>query len=87
MVTVNEPQVWTLIGVFAASMGAMITLVIMTMNAKLSRIETVMDIRFDALGTRLDGMERRLDGVERKLEAIDGDVQAISRRIFGADQP
>ncbi|MGH3474587.1 MAG: hypothetical protein ACRDOT_06705 [Aeromicrobium sp.] len=68
MLEVTEPQVWTLIGVFATALFGMLTLMstmfVRLMNAK---FETV-DVRFGIL--------------EAKIDHLDRDVQAIARRVF-----
>jgi len=72
VLTVTEPQVWTLIGVFAAAMFGMITIVstlfVSVVRAEIGRL----DGRFDALTTRMDNLDR--------------DVQALMRHTFGIDR-
>ncbi len=68
----SEPQVWTLIGVFAASMFGLITLV-STMFVQVVRSEIGrLDSKFDAVNTRLDNLDR--------------DVQALVKHTFGLDR-
>lgn len=91
VLTMNEPQVWTLIGVFAASMVGVITLLMtMTnrmfqslrselqteMRAGFGRIEAVMDARFEKV-------DARFEKVETQIEHLDRDVSAIIRRDHG----
>ena len=68
VLSVTEPQVWVLIGVFAAAIGSMITLVIMTMNAKFKAVEVKFDLVIDRLD-RLDGdvnaLMKREFGIDR----------------------
>jgi uncharacterized membrane-anchored protein YhcB (DUF1043 family) len=83
----TEPQVWAIIGVFAASFFGMIGIVTTslnrTMNARFegmnSRFET-MDARFDAMQARVDS---KFDIISVKLENMDRDIQALSRHVFG----
>lgn len=72
----TEPQVWTLIGVFAAALFGMLTLM-STLFLRVIRTE------IDSLRTEMRGETRRLD---QRFDSLDRDVQAITRRIFGADQ-
>jgi len=67
MLALNEPQVWMIIGVFAAAMATMVTLVIMTIGAKLDAFGT----KLDAVGRRLDALERDMTAVMRRLFGID----------------
>lgn len=49
----NEPQVWTLIGVFAASMVGVITLVLRTMNTQFASVNRQIDSVRDELKTEI----------------------------------
>ncbi|QEE62692.1 hypothetical protein FVA74_11015 [Salinibacterium sp. dk2585] len=71
----TEPQVWVLIGVFAAAFFALIGIV--TTN-----FHRTMEARFEALSARIDG---KLDVMNLKLENMDRDIQALSRHVFGSD--
>lgn len=68
----TEPQVWTLIGVFAAAMFGMITIV-STLFVQVMRSE------FGRVGARFDAMDARIDNLDR-------DVQALMRHTFGIDR-
>jgi len=69
----NDPQIWTLIGVFAAIMLGGMTL----MTTMIMKVTT----------TAVDGlrgeMTARFDSVETKIEHLDRDVAALSRKVFG----
>ncbi|WP_254359421.1 hypothetical protein [Microbacterium hominis] len=72
MLTVTEPQVWTLIAVFAAGMFGMIT-VVSTMFVRVVRAEIGrLDTKFDLVNARLDNLDR--------------DVQALVKHTFGIDR-
>lgn len=62
MITVNEPQVWTLIGVFAAIMLGLITIITRNFTQTLSANFEVMSTKFDAVNERIDGL-----GTEMRL--------------------
>ena len=72
----NEPQVWTLIGVFAAGMFGMITIVT-TMFTRVVRSE------IHSLRVELKGDITELRGEVRN---IDRDVSALMKHTFGIDR-
>ena len=93
MITVTEPQVWVLIGVFAAAMFGMIGIVTSSFNRTLTAaiggvrteiggLRDVMDARFDAVDARFEASDAKF---EAKFEVLDRDIQALSRHVFGAD--
>lgn len=68
----NEPQVWTLIAVFAAAIFGLITIV-STLFVRVVRAEIGrLDARFDTMSVRFDNLDR--------------DVQALMRHTFGIDR-
>jgi hypothetical protein len=82
VLTLTEPQVWVLIGVFAAAifgmMGIVMTSVNRTLTASLARVDTRID------GLR-EVMEAKFDKMDAKFDLLDRDIQALSRRVFGTD--
>ena len=64
----NEPQVWTLIGVFSAAMfgllGVVSGLLVQVLRAEIGKV--TVEIR----------------ALDRKFDALDRDVQAIAREYF-----
>ena len=76
VLTVNEPQVWTLIGVFAAGMFGMITIVT-TMFTRVVRTE------IQSLRVELKGDIAELRG---EIRSIDRDVNALMKHTFGIDR-
>lgn len=97
MVTVNEPQVWTLIGTFSAAIFAMLG-VVSGMFTRLLRAEVgsvraeVGSVRAEVraeLGTVSSEIGRLSDQIEAlrrefaiKFDSLDRDVQAIALRVF-----
>lgn len=71
----NEPQVWTLIGVFATALFGVIGL----MTAMLMRIVKAGFDRVDAQFARVDA---QFEAVHVKFDHLDRDIQAIARRVF-----
>jgi flagellar capping protein FliD len=82
VLTLTEPQVWVLIGVFAAAvvgvMGTATTSVNRTLSASLASVDTRID------GLR-EVMEAKFDKMDAKFDLLDRDIQALSRRVFGTD--
>ncbi len=72
----TEPQVWGLIGVFAAALFGMFTIV-STLFIRVIRAE-IGGLRSEMLG-RFDLLEQRVDGLDR-------DVQALVKHTFGLDR-
>ncbi|AYF97256.1 hypothetical protein [Protaetiibacter intestinalis] len=91
MQPVNDPQIWTLIGVFAAVMlGGMTlttTLLMRTITASIGGLRGEMNGRFDGLRGEMNGlrgeMNARFDAVETKIEHLDRDVAALTRKVWG----
>lgn len=75
----NDPQVWTLIGVFAAAMLGGFTVVI----TSLSRV-----IRAEISGVRgeISGIHARLDSLEKRFDHLDRDVQSITDRLWRGER-
>lgn len=71
----NEPQVWTLIGVFAAVLTGMIMLVLRTMNAQFA----AMNSKFDAVNSQFDTVNSRFDSLQNELKAEISDSIGLLR--------
>ena len=82
----TEPQVWVLIGVFAAAIFGMIGIVTSSFNrnltTSLAALREIMDARFDAVEAL---SEARFAALNAKLDGLDRDVQALTRHVFGTD--
>lgn len=93
VIELNEPQVWTLIGVFAAATFGLIGIVtssfVRVMNANFQRIDDrfaalteVMSTKFELVDARFAQVDARLDQVNSKIDDLDRDVQTLFRRVF-----
>ena len=71
----TEPQVWVLIGVFAAAMFGMIGVVLTSFNRTLTA--SIGGVRSEIAGLR--------DTMNVRFEMLDRDIQALSRHVFGSD--
>lgn len=82
----TEPQIWVLIGVFAATIFSMIGIVMTgftrTLTESLARIDTRIDGLRDVMDSRFEAMDAKFSG---KFDLLDRDIQALSRRVFGTD--
>ena len=86
----NDPQVWTLIGVFTTIMlGAMSLMTVQinrTIAASIGGLRGEMIGRFDGVHGRIDSLENtmnaRLDAMDTKVDHLDRDITALSRRIW-----
>jgi len=68
----NEPQVWTLIGVFAAGMSAVIGLTLRVVTAEIGKASV-------ALGAQIEALRGEMNA---RFEHLDCDVQALTNRVF-----
>lgn len=82
----NEPQVWVLIGVFAASMVGVITLVLRTMNVQFASLRNEIvslrgELKADINSVRTE-LQADIESLRTQITHLDRDVQAISKRVF-----
>jgi hypothetical protein len=89
VITLTEPQVWVLIGVFSAALFGMIGIVTTSFNrtltASIEGLRDTMNAKFEAVDAKFAAVDARFDALYVKLEAMDRHIQALSRHIFGAD--
>ena len=69
VLTTSEPQVWTLIGVFAAGQAALIGLVLRIVSVEISAVRNEFASFRSEMNVRFDHLDR--------------DVQALTRHVFG----
>ncbi len=79
----NDPQIWTLIAVFAAAMLGGFTLVITSLS-RVIRAE-VGGLRSEVRGDAA-GLNARFDALERRIDHIDRDVQGIIDRMWRGER-
>ena len=60
----TEPQVWVLIGVFAAAFFALIGIVTTNFNR-------TMDARFEVINVKLENMDRDIQALSRRVFGTD----------------
>lgn len=89
----TEPQVWVLIGVFAAAMFGMVGIVTTSFNRTLTATIGGVDDRIGGLRSEINGLRESMDAkfetldvkFSAKFEALDRDITALSRHVFGTD--
>lgn len=68
----NDPQVWTVLGLFSAIMigtfGLVIRIVLSSINARFDATDAKLDARFDAVDARFVAVDWRIDTMERRLD-------------------
>lgn len=76
MITLNDPQIWTIIGVFAAALFGMLTFMGQSFMRSLS-------VHTAQVTTKIETVEAKLETVEAKLESrLDAfDARLESQRI------
>ncbi|WP_303709347.1 MULTISPECIES: hypothetical protein [Microbacterium] len=88
--TVDDPQVWTLIGVFAAVMLGGMTLMTSQLSrvirAEMDRIDGTLSARIDridgTLSARIDGLGARLGRIETKVDDLDRELTNLATRFW-----
>lgn len=87
MTGVTEPQVWVLIGVFAAStvgmMSLMSTLFVRVIRAEIGSVRSDLSAEIGSLRSEMRG---RFDTLEQRVDGLDRDVQALVKHTFGPDR-
>ena len=64
MIELTEPQVWVLIGVFAAAFFTLIGIVTTNFNR-------TMDARFEVINVKLENMDRDIQALSRRVFGTD----------------
>ena len=85
----DDPQVWTLIGVFAAVMLGGMTLMTSQLSrvicAEMDRIDGTLSARIDridgTLSARIDGLGARLGRIETKVDDLDRELTDLATRF------
>jgi len=62
VLTMNEPQVWTLIGAFVAGQAALIALVLRIVSVEIGSLRNEMNVRFDHLDRDVQALTRHVFG-------------------------
>ena len=76
MITLTEPQIWTLIGVFSAAVFGTLTFGFSALRNEMKAMRAEL----------LTKMEAGFESVNKRIDYLDRDVQYLMRREFG-DSP
>jgi hypothetical protein len=76
VITLTEPQVWTLIGVFSAAIFGVLTIGFAALRAEMKALRNELLTKMDA----------GFDTVNKRIDYLDRDVQYLMRREVG-DSP
>ena len=82
----TEPQIWVLIGVFAAANFGMMGIITTSFNRNLHT--AMAGLRGELMGeikALRHEMNARFETMDVKFAALDKDVQALMRHAFGTD--
>lgn len=93
VIEVTEPQVWTLIGVFASAMVAMFATMsgwfvrvlraeVGGLRSEMGGLRAEMNAKFERVDAQFARVDAQFDRVDVKLLHLDRDVQALARRVF-----
>jgi len=85
--TLTEPQVWTLIGVFSAAIFGVLTIGFAALRSELRN--SLNGLRGELVGemnSLRSEMNARFDLVEKRIDYLDRDVRYLMRKEFG-DSP
>lgn len=92
--TMNEPQVWTLIGVFGAALLGGFTLVTThfgrVVRAEIGRLEGTLTGKIEALDGKLSGqiealdarLNGRIDTLDHRLDTLDKEVANLVTKVW-----
>lgn len=86
----NEPQAWTLIGVFSAAMFGMLGVVsgmfTRLLRTEIGSVRAEARAEFGTVSSEIGRVSDQIEGLHReftvKLDSLDRDVQAIALRVF-----
>lgn len=84
MLALNEPQIWTVIGVFATALFGMLGFVTTSLSRTIrSEISSVRkELSSDISSLRFE-MGARFDTLSGRIDHLDRDVQFLMKREFG----
>ena len=86
----TEPQVWTLIGVFAAVMIGAISLLLRQNDKMITSFRNETGARFEGLEGKIDArfeglqgqVNARFDAMDRRLEGLDEELTTLATRFW-----
>ena len=84
MLTLNEPQVWTVIGVFATALFGMLGFVTSsisrTIRTEIGSVRSEIGSVRNEVGSLRGEMNARFDSLSSRIDHLDRDVQFLMKR-------
>ncbi len=78
---VTNEQLYILVGIPMLFNATLMGLVIAYINAKIGKVESKMDARFEAVNTRFDAVNTRFDGMNMRFDDMRDLWRAELRRV------
>lgn len=96
VIVLSDPQIWIALGIFAAALATIITVLVFLMQGfgkQLGHVEKQMMAQFETIGVRISALdqkfelkftilETKVNKIEQRLEEMDTDIQAIAKKVF-----
>lgn len=86
----TEPQVWILMGVFSATIFAVIgvqtSAIMRVVRVEVGSLRTEIGIRFESVDRRFAEIDRRFEDIDRRFESVDRRLDGMSMKIDGLDR-
>jgi hypothetical protein len=93
LISVTNEQLYILVGIPMLFNATLIGLVMAYINAKIGKVESRFDARFDAVDARFDAVDARFDAVDARFESVNVRFDsvnvrfdAVNRRFDGIDR-
>ncbi|MCX6406927.1 MAG: hypothetical protein NTV28_08410 [Propionibacteriales bacterium] len=83
----NEPQVWTVIGILGTSLFGMLTLMstmfVRIIRTEIGSVRTEIGSVRTEIGSLRTEMQAEFASVRTEIRYLDRDVQVLTKRVFG----
>jgi hypothetical protein len=87
VIHVNEPQVWTAIGILGTSLFGMLTLMstmfVRIIRTEIGSVRTEIGSVRTEIGSLRTEMQAEFASVRTEIRYLDRDVQVLTKRVFG----
>ena len=86
LISVTNEQLYILVGIPMLFNATLIGLVMAYINAKIGKVESKVESRFDAVDARFDAVDARFESVNVRFESVNVRFDAVDRRFDGIDR-
>jgi hypothetical protein len=90
VITLTEPQIWTIIGVFAATLLGTMTLLSTTLmrsiSGQITSLRNEMVTGFKGFEGLRNEMNARFEAVDARFQAVDARFDAVNSRLDNLDR-